>query len=72
MLAMADRSTSNWAMSLNPTGVFLWKKIKSGADEAGLVAALIDHYKGIDEARATADVQAFLEKLRSRSLLAEG
>ncbi len=60
---------SNWAMSLNPTGVFLWKKLKAGASETELIAAVIEHYAGIDQAQATADVRAFLEKLRQRALL---
>ena len=60
---------TNWAISLNPVGVHLWKQLKNGADESALVAFLLDRYENLPQERAAADVQAFLAKLRSRSLL---
>ena len=62
---------TNAAMSLNKTGVFLWKELENGADEPALVRALLDHYSGVTEEQATRDVQAFVEALRGRSLLSE-
>ena len=60
---------TNWAISLNPVGVHLWKQLKNGADESVLISFLLDRYENITKERAAADVQAFLSKLRSRSLL---
>ena len=44
---------TNAAMSLNKTGVFLWKELEKGADEPALVRALLDHFFGRD--RGTGD-----------------
>lgn len=62
---------SNSAVSLNKTGVYLWNRLKNGAGEAELIAGLLQEYSGVTEAQAAADVAAFLESLRSRSLLSE-
>ena len=62
---------SNAAVSLNKTGVYLWNRLKDGATEAEMIAGLLDRYDGVTEEKAAADVAAFLEELRSRSLLSE-
>ena len=62
---------TNAAMSLNKTGVFLGKELEKGADEPALARALLDHYSGVTEEQGARDVKAFLEALRSRSLLSE-
>jgi len=62
---------SNAAVSLNKTGVYLWNRLKEGATEAEMTADLLEKYDGVTEEKATADVAAFLEELRSRSLLSE-
>ena len=62
---------SNAAISLNKTGVYLWNRLKEGADEAALAAGLLERYDGVTQEKAEADVAAFLEELRSRSLLSE-
>ena len=62
---------SNGAVSLNRTGVYLWNRLKDGATEADLTAGLLEKYDGVTEKKAAADVKAFLEELRSRSLLSE-
>ena len=62
---------SNGAVALNKTGVYLWSRLKDGATEAELTAGLLEKYEGVTEEKATADVKAFLEELRSRSLLSE-
>ena len=62
---------SNAAVSLNKTGVYLWNRLKEGATEAEMAAGLLEKYDGVTEEKAAADVKAFLEELRSRSLLSE-
>ena len=62
---------TNAAFSLNKTGVCLWNLVKEGATEAEMIAGVIEKYSGVTEEQATADVKAFLEDLRSRSLLSE-
>ena len=62
---------SNSAVSLNKTGVYLWNRLKEGADEAGLVSGLLDTFDGVTEEKAASDVKAFLDELRMHSLLSE-
>ncbi|MBR3687814.1 MAG: PqqD family protein [Lentisphaeria bacterium] len=62
---------SNGAVALNKTGVYLWSRLKDGATEAELIAGLLEKYDSVTEEKAAADVKAFLEELRSRSLLSE-
>ena len=62
---------SNAAVALNKTGVYLWNRLKEGASEAEMVSGLLEKYSGVTEEQAAADVAAFLEELRSRSLLSE-
>lgn len=62
---------SNGAISLNKTGVFLWKLLKDGRSEQEMADALLDRYDGVTPEKAAADVRAFLDSLRARSLLSE-
>ena len=62
---------SNAAVALNKTGVYRWNRLKNGATEAEMTAGLLEKYDGVTEEKAAADVKAFLEELRSRSLLSE-
>ena len=62
---------SNAAVALNKTGVYLWNRLKNGATEAEMTAGLLEKYDGVTEEKAAADVKAFLEELRNRSLLSE-
>jgi len=62
---------TNAAMALNKTGVFLWKELENGSDEPAMVRALLDHFSGVTEEQGARDVKAFVEELRSRSLLSE-
>jgi hypothetical protein len=55
-------------LRLNGSARVLWERLASSATEAELVAALVDQF-GIDDDRATADVNAFLADLRERGLL---
>lgn len=62
---------TNAALSVNKTGVYLWNRMKEGATEQEMVAGLLERYSGVTEEQAAADVKAFLQNLRERSLLAE-
>ena len=62
---------TNAAVSLNKTGVYLWNRLKDGATESEMTAGLLEHFSGVTEEQAAADVKAFLEELRKRSLLPE-
>lgn len=55
---------------LNESGTFLWKCLESGADENGLVAALLEKYD-VDEEIAKADAGAFLEMIKKADFLDE-
>ncbi len=49
----------------------LWDRLIGGATRAQLVAQLVEAY-ALDEARAQADVDAFLSSLTSHGLLERG
>lgn len=53
----------NGMLSLNETGVVLWRKLEQGAELAELAQALSDRYS-ITEEKALADVTAFLGALQ--------
>lgn len=57
-------------IALNPTAAMLWRRLVEGADRNGLVSSLMAEFD-IDTLTATADVDAFLEGLAARGLLAE-
>jgi hypothetical protein len=52
----------------NPTATLLWRALAGGTTRANLISALTDEFD-VDDARAAADVDAFLQELRSRNLL---
>ena len=56
-------------INLNDTGAFLWKLLEKGADEDGMVNALLAEYE-VGEDVARADVKAFVNKLTEAGLLA--
>lgn len=58
----------NGVITLNETGVLLWKKLESGATEEELVKAILSEYD-VDEATAKADVSGFVNKLKEANLL---
>ena len=62
---------TNAAMSLNKTGVYLWRRVKEGATESEMASELVQRYSGVTEEQAATDVKAFLQELRNRSLLSE-
>ena len=59
----------NMMITLNETGAFLWERMQQETDEAALVAALLAEYD-VDEARASAAVTAFVQKLEANGFLA--
>ena len=62
---------TNAAMSINKTGVYLWNRIKDGATEAEMTSELVQRHSGVTAEQAAADVNAFLQELRNRSILSE-
>jgi len=57
-------------LSIEGSGVSLWHALQAGATRSELAASLIARY-GIDETRAGADVDVFLDDLAQKGLLAE-
>ena len=53
----------------NSTATLLWRALAEGTTRDALVQSLCEQY-GVDEARAGTDVDAFLNQLRERKLLA--
>jgi hypothetical protein len=62
--------TGSVYLKLNGSGRVLWERLADGCARADLVQALVERFD-IDEARAGADVEAFLAELERRHLLAE-
>ncbi len=54
----------------NPTASLLWRALSEGTTRAKLISALTEKYD-IDDARAAADVEAFLVDLKTRKLLSD-
>lgn len=59
----------NSMITMNDTAAFLWKQLEQGATEDELVAALLAHYDGVDEAAARKDVESILARLRQVNCL---
>lgn len=55
-------------ITLNETGAFLWKQLAGDKGEQELMTALLDEYD-TGEARAGADIAAFIAKLKAADLL---
>lgn len=58
----------NGMISLNETGVLIWKKLEEGCEEADLVAAFLAEYE-VTEATARNDIRIFVEKLKKAGIL---
>ena len=65
---VGDNLNLNLMISLNGTGRFLWERLKTGACAQELTEALMETYD-VSEARAQADVDAFIEKLKQNGFL---
>lgn len=55
-------------LRLNQTGTVLWQQLQQPATRQDLVETLLEKYE-IDEAQASADVDAFLDSLERSGLL---
>jgi hypothetical protein len=55
-------------LTLNESGVLLWRLMKEGCDREDLVAALLTEYD-VSRSVAEADADEFVEKLRSAGCL---
>lgn len=53
---------------LNKSAAFLWNLLLQETSHAALAAELVRRY-GIDNARASADAEAFVQRLRTKRLL---
>lgn len=60
----------NGMLSLNESGVLLWKALENGCDKKALIKVLTDEYDVTDEV-VSADVDEFLEILRKAGCLEE-
>lgn len=58
----------NGIITLNETAGFLWDRLATGAEKAELLTAMLAEYD-IDEATASADIDAFITKLKDADLL---
>lgn len=58
----------NGMLSLNETGVLIWKKLQDGCTEEDLVAAFLEEYD-VSEERAKNDVSVFVEKLKNAGVI---
>lgn len=58
-------------LTLNESGMLLWKALEQGADRARLVKTLTDEYE-VTEETASADVERFLGIIRNAGCLEEG
>ena len=65
---MADEMHS--LITLNETGLFLWKMIENGTSMEAMIAAMLDSYD-VDEKTAENDIKAFIEKASQSGLLAD-
>lgn len=63
-----DPSLRNY-VSANESGSMLWRLLAAGTTRDRLIHALVAEY-GIDEAQASADVDAFVADLRANDFLA--
>ena len=59
---------ANGLFVLTDVGAFLWDLLPGAAGTDALVQAVLEEYD-VDEATARADIEAFLEKLRSMDIV---
>lgn len=68
VLSVGSDVNINGMITLNDTGVTLWKCLEAGAEMADLTAALLAEYD-VDEQTASAHVEMFVAKLKGIGLL---
>ena len=64
----AEAKKHNVMITLNETGALLWEKLSEDATEDSLTNAILEVYD-IDENTARADVNKFIEKIKSEDLI---
>ena len=60
--------TFDGMVTLNSTGIFLWKILEMGAPEGSLAGALVNEY-GIDLETAKKDVEDFINTLKGADII---
>ena len=71
VLSMGDSSVDfDGMLTLNESGVILWKAMENGCDKESLVKALTDEYE-VSAELAWDDVEAFIGKLSSIGCIEE-
>lgn len=62
----------NKTLTLNATGVSIWKTLASGGTEEDAVARLLDAFSGVTREQAEKDVRMFVSLLQEKDLLSRG
>lgn len=71
VLPLAEKTVNfNGMLTLNESGVMLWRALEQGADREALVSVLTAEYT-VSEDQAAADVDEFVQKLRNAGCLDE-
>ena len=71
VLSMGDTSADfDGMLTLNESGVLLWRTMENGCEKDALVKALTDEYD-VSAELALADVEAFINKLSSIGCIEE-
>ncbi len=68
VVPLSSDTTFRNMLKLNATGKFLWEHLAEATTREALVSVLLDEYE-VEEARAAADVDAFLATLRELGVL---
>ena len=63
-------NTFNGMIKINPSGVFIWNKIKEGTDSEKLIDAVATEYS-IERETAKRDIDLFLQSLKSAGCFSE-
>lgn len=59
----------NGIITLNDSGMLLWKKLETGTEREELADVLINEYEGLTNETALADVDLFIKKLEANGLV---
>lgn len=60
----------NMMLTLNETGVFLWKLLQEGTEREKMLKAILEEYD-VDEETAKADIDEFVDMLISKKVIEE-
>lgn len=70
VVPLSSDTTFRNMLKLNESGKFLWEHLAEETTREALIAALLEEYE-VEEARAAADVDAFLATLGELGVLAD-